>query len=199
MVEWFIQGHTLQSLSSVLCYFWWAYILRNLGQLQELPIKLQKLTELQAQQSRCPYGCTTWKEASMEALNVQLSTHLLLGEVWAKGRSGHQEESRVGGMTGRGSCITLWTVCGRRKQQEASVSAHAVPGLGSTPVIPELRFSSSPNPCSQNRLGRGHVAYALYHITQVVSDLLGVASARHCSSCFHCFLPDPYNNSLRGV
>lgn len=53
--------------------------------------------------------------------------------------------------------------------------------------------------CSQNRLGRRHVAYALYHITRVVSALSGVASARHCSSCFHCFLPDPYNNSLRGV
>lgn len=96
VVEWFIQGHTLQSLSSVLCYFWWAYILRNLGKLQELPIKLQHLTELQAQQSRCPYGCTTWKEASMEALNVQLSTYLLLGEVWEKGRAGTRRRAELG-------------------------------------------------------------------------------------------------------
>lgn len=93
----------------------------------------------------------------------------------------------------------LRTVCGRRKQQEASVSAHAVPRVGSTPVIPGLRFSSSPNPCSQNRLGRRHVAYGLHHITRVASDLLGVASARHCSSCFHCFLPDPSELSEGGM
>lgn len=69
------------------------------------------------------HSCTTQKEASKEALDVMLITHLQQGRSvgWGQGQAPGGELSW--GQQGRDSCLSLGQGCGRRKQQKASVSA----------------------------------------------------------------------------
>ena len=129
-------------------------MLRNLSKLQELPIKLQKLTVI---------GIVKWmpwclNTATPPEGGFRGGTKCKVNHIPSRGRSaGRGLEQAPGGEhsgtgRGRGSCIKLGAGCSRRKEQEASVSACAGSRKGNPPGYSYAKIflqCISQNLCSQ--------------------------------------------------